>query len=187
MFPARDVTSSQLIRRNDELALLYEKIKIQRAAISHGEIAYRDRLEDLRVLRLRENGLRRELHIQRSQASALDGLRAEVYTLQRELLQDRTKVKALSEELENPDNTHRWRKLEGSDPGTYEVRAFDELARRSAIVSCVLCRRLLMPVSADALRGLGSSPSDQLIRRSVEGISFLCDRWSRRSRRCRSD
>ena len=117
----RDVLGTQLIRRNDELALLYEKIKIQRAAINSGEVAYRDRLEDLRVLRLRENALRRELHIQKSQASQLDGLRAEVYTLQRELLQDRTKVKALSEELENPDNTHRWRKLEGSDPGTYEM------------------------------------------------------------------
>ena len=45
----------QLIRRNDELALLYEKIKIQRCAISQGEVTYRDRLEDLRVLRLREN------------------------------------------------------------------------------------------------------------------------------------
>ena len=30
-------------------------------------------------------------------------------------------VKALSEELENPDNTHRWRRLDGSDPGTYEM------------------------------------------------------------------
>lgn len=30
-------------------------------------------------------------------------------------------MKALSEELENPDNTHRWRRLEGSDPGTYEM------------------------------------------------------------------
>jgi len=117
----RDILGTQLIRRNDELALLYEKVKIQRNAISHGEIAYRERLEDIRVLRLRENSLRRELHIQRSQASALDGLRSEVYTLQRELLQDRTKVKALSEELENPDNTHRWRRLEGSDPGTYEM------------------------------------------------------------------
>ena len=117
----RDILGTQLIRRNDELALLYEKIKIQQSAISQGEIAYRERLEDLRVLRLRENALRRELHIQRSQASSLDTLRSEVYTLQRELLQDRTKVKALSEELENPDNTHRWRKLEGSDPGTYEM------------------------------------------------------------------
>jgi hypothetical protein len=30
-------------------------------------------------------------------------------------------VKALSEELENPMNVHRWRKLEGSDPATYEM------------------------------------------------------------------
>ena len=28
---------------------------------------------------------------------------------------------ALSEELENPMNVHRWRKLEGSDPATYEM------------------------------------------------------------------
>jgi len=30
-------------------------------------------------------------------------------------------VRALSEELENPINVHRWRKLEGSDPATYEL------------------------------------------------------------------
>lgn len=37
------------------------------------------------------------------------------------MLSERTKVKALSEELENPMNVHRWRKLEGSDPGTLEM------------------------------------------------------------------
>ena len=30
-------------------------------------------------------------------------------------------MKALSEELENPMNVHRWRKLEGTDPETYEM------------------------------------------------------------------
>ena len=30
-------------------------------------------------------------------------------------------VKALSEELENPLNVHRWRQLEGSDPTAYEM------------------------------------------------------------------
>ena len=30
-------------------------------------------------------------------------------------------MRALSEELENPMNVHRWRKLEGSDPATYEM------------------------------------------------------------------
>ena len=30
-------------------------------------------------------------------------------------------MRALSEELENPMNVHRWRKLEGSDPAIYEL------------------------------------------------------------------
>ena len=38
--------------------------------------------------------------------------RRELYHLQRELLRERTRCKALEEELENPMNIHRWRKLE---------------------------------------------------------------------------
>lgn len=47
--------------------------------------------------------------------------RREVYHIQRELLRERTRCKALEEELENPMNIHRWRKLEGSDPSAYEM------------------------------------------------------------------
>lgn len=39
-------------------------------------------------------------------------IRREVYNMQRELLRERTRCKALEEELENPMNIHRWRKLE---------------------------------------------------------------------------
>ena len=39
-------------------------------------------------------------------------LRRELYHIQRELLRERTRCKALEEELENPMNIHRWRKLE---------------------------------------------------------------------------
>merc|ERR1719191_1039826 len=65
--------------------------------------------------------LKRELHIGKQQVENIDGLKKEVFQLQRELLQERTKVKALSEELENPMNVHRWRKLEGTDPAMYET------------------------------------------------------------------
>lgn len=41
-------------------------------------------------------------------------VRREVYHTQRELLRERTRCKALEEELENPMNIHRWRKLEVS-------------------------------------------------------------------------
>lgn len=33
----------------------------------------------------------------------------------------RVQVKALTEELENPLNVHRWRRLEGTDPQAYEM------------------------------------------------------------------
>merc|ERR1711881_103608 len=64
-----------------------------------------------------------EVHIAKQQVVSIADLKREVYELQRELLQERTKVKALSEELENPMNVHRWRKLEGSDPSQKEMLA----------------------------------------------------------------
>eukprot|EP00002_Diphylleia_rotans_P000333 TRINITY_DN10172_c0_g3_i1.p1 TRINITY_DN10172_c0_g3~~TRINITY_DN10172_c0_g3_i1.p1 ORF type:complete len:860 (+),score=260.50 TRINITY_DN10172_c0_g3_i1:63-2642(+) len=117
----RDILGTQLIRRNEELAVLYEKIKIQQSTLTKGEIQYRQRLEDIRILKLRVNDIKKELHQLKAQVKNIDVLRNEVYHLQRELLQERTKVKALSEELENPMNVHRWRKLEGSDPASYDM------------------------------------------------------------------
>lgn len=37
----RDILGTQLIRRNDESALLSEKIKIQQSTLGKGETAYR--------------------------------------------------------------------------------------------------------------------------------------------------
>ena len=41
--------------------------------------------------------------------------------MQSELIEEKLKVKALSEELENPLNVHRCRNLEGTDPDSYEM------------------------------------------------------------------
>lgn len=112
---------TQLIRRNDELALLYEKVKIMQSTLRKGEAQYQQRMEDIRILRLKIQDLTRELHISKRRLGNIEELKREVYQLQHELLQEQTKVKALSEELENPMNVHRWRKLEGSDPATYEM------------------------------------------------------------------
>jgi len=37
------------------------------------------------------------------------------------LIDEQLKVKALSEEIDNPINVHRWRKLEATDNETYEL------------------------------------------------------------------
>lgn len=117
----RDILGTQLVRRNDELALLYEKIKIQQSTLNKGELQYKSRIEDLRILKLEIKRLRREKKILSVKVANVDDLSKEIYHVQRELLRERTRCRALEEELENPMNVHRWRKLEGSDPSTFEL------------------------------------------------------------------
>ncbi|KAH7372738.1 hypothetical protein KP509_17G018700 [Ceratopteris richardii] len=117
----RDILGTQLIRRNEELSLLYEKIKIQQSTLSKGQVQYRCRLNELRLLKIKLTELKREHCVLRGSVQNIQVLRREVHNLGRELLQERTKVKALSEELENPLNVHRWRQLEGTDPTAYEM------------------------------------------------------------------
>eukprot|EP00033_Pygsuia_biforma_P003301 GCRY01003618.1.p1 GENE.GCRY01003618.1~~GCRY01003618.1.p1 ORF type:complete len:896 (+),score=357.46 GCRY01003618.1:142-2829(+) len=117
----RDILGGQLLRRNDELALLYEKIKVQQSILSKGEAQYRERMEDIRVLKTKIADLKREIHVMKTSITHTENLSNEVFHLKNELIQEKTKVKALSEELETPMNIHRWRKLEGSDPTTYEM------------------------------------------------------------------
>ena len=56
----RDILGTQLVRRNDELALLYEKLKIQQSILNKGEVQYSQRLDDIRLLKLEIRKLRRE-------------------------------------------------------------------------------------------------------------------------------
>lgn len=65
----RDTLGTQLIRRNDELALLYEKIKILQSTLSKGEKQYQERVEDIRILQFRIADLKSELRIVKKSAS----------------------------------------------------------------------------------------------------------------------
>merc|ERR1712187_978474 len=96
-------------------------IKIQESTLMKGEIQYKNRLEEIKKQKDDIAELKLESFKAQHQAENTSDLKKEVYHLQRDLLQERTKVKALSEELENPMNVHRWRKLEGSDPAMYEL------------------------------------------------------------------
>lgn len=121
MLNQRDILGTQLIRRNDELALLYEKIKILTGQLAKGEMQYSERLEDIRLLKFKIGDLTCELQIVKGQNTQIDELKKEAFSLHQALLDERLQVKALSEELENPLNYHRWRKLEGTDPDTWEL------------------------------------------------------------------
>eukprot|EP01006_Ploeotia_vitrea_P033977 TRINITY_DN65677_c3_g1_i1.p1 TRINITY_DN65677_c3_g1~~TRINITY_DN65677_c3_g1_i1.p1 ORF type:complete len:997 (+),score=196.90 TRINITY_DN65677_c3_g1_i1:78-3068(+) len=117
----RDILGAQLIKRNDELAQLYERIRIQQSSLNKGELQYRDRLMDIRNLRSKIRQLGVELHNVKTYISRIGDLKRDINVHNKQLNQERAKVKALADELENPLNVHRWHKLEGSEPQTYEM------------------------------------------------------------------
>ncbi|NXR59664.1 CFA58 protein, partial [Rhadina sibilatrix] len=117
----RHALGTQLIHRNDEVALLYEKVKIQQAILNRGESEYRHRMEDMRLLKLEIKKLRREKGILGKSVANVEELRWEFNHMQKELLKEQTRCKILEEELQKPLQVHRWRKLEASDPTTFEL------------------------------------------------------------------
>ena len=71
----RDLIGVQLIRRNDEVSLLYEKIKITESTLHKGELQYKERLEDIRLLKLEINNLRCRNNMLEKNNRAADDLR----------------------------------------------------------------------------------------------------------------
>ena len=71
----RDMVGAQLIRRNDEVSLLYEKIKILEMTLHKGELQYKERLEDIRILKLETRRLRCNTNTLEKRNQAGDDLR----------------------------------------------------------------------------------------------------------------
>jgi hypothetical protein len=117
----RDILGTQLIKRNEELALLYEKIKIQKSTLKKGEIYYQEKVHDILNIRKEISKLKRELIASQCETACIPDLKREIYLLQKEHLEQQQKAKYLLDELAKPFNVHRWRKLECTDPETYEM------------------------------------------------------------------
>jgi chromosome segregation ATPase len=117
----KDVYGTELIRRNDELTLLCEKIKILQSTLAKGEIQYKEIEAEIRLLKTKIAENKNSERVLTRKGDDVGKLGIEIYSLTSALTQERMQVQALSEELENPINIHRWRKLEGTDPDTYEM------------------------------------------------------------------
>lgn len=117
----RDILGSQLVRRNDEISLLHAKLLIFQSTLERGEAQYEQRLEDIKLLKIEIKRLRQEKILLTKSANNVSDLRQEVFHLERDLTRARLKCRALEEEVQNPLNVHRWRKLEGSDPEVMDL------------------------------------------------------------------
>ncbi|KAL7754309.1 hypothetical protein RI367_000290 [Sorochytrium milnesiophthora] len=129
----RDQLSAQLTKLEGELNLVYDKIKTQQFALNRSQKHYFERLKEYRKLR-QDIADMRQMHAMLEVETADSGLiRNLVHQLHADMLREQAQIKYLEEELKNPINIHRWRKLEGSDPKSLELIQLVQSLQRKLI------------------------------------------------------
>lgn len=117
----RDVLGTELIQRNDEIALVYERIAIQEAALKNGQMELTKLSNEDRMLSIVMKDLAREMNLYNKKLKDIVKYKEKIEDLNGKLLEEKLKVKALSEELENPQNLNRWRSVGNMDLDDYDL------------------------------------------------------------------
>lgn len=108
----RNQTGVLLIDRNDETSLLLEKSKAQEAAIEMGMSLTNQRTEEIRKMNIRVANLAREIEVCNKTIPKVRQLEEELMSLQHDVDDERWRVEVLENDLTNPNNPHRWRRIE---------------------------------------------------------------------------
>ncbi|KAJ3413629.1 hypothetical protein HDV05_007773 [Chytridiales sp. JEL 0842] len=117
----RDNLSAQLIRQNEELAKAYNQIKTQQSSLIRSERHYREKLKAIQSMLDEIRDLRSQDTTLKEETADLEPAKKAINRLQNDIIREKTRIKALEDELENPVNVHRWRKLEGGNPKAFEM------------------------------------------------------------------
>jgi uncharacterized protein YqgQ len=126
----KELVTTQITRKADEIELLNQKINMMQMALDRskwifsndvtdfisaslsGNSQYNDRLEDIKFLKIEIKNLRSQRNLlARGSANTAD-MRQEVLQLNRVLVQERVRARALENEMTTPMNVHR---LVGND------------------------------------------------------------------------
>ena len=100
-------TGVQLIDRNDELCILYEKANIQEETLKRGEVALGKREEEIRMIHLQLAEVQRQIEVTRKHIPNLPEYAAKIVALKEQLVKEKEVTDSLCRNLENPDNTGR--------------------------------------------------------------------------------
>jgi len=118
----RNFTGIQLIDRNDELCILYEKANIQEAILHSGQVDLRKREQEIRMLHINLADLARHKEVKLKLRDTVPGFEAEVKKLNRELKAERDEGEKLSKALVTPNNESRWRWVRQEPPDPDELK-----------------------------------------------------------------
>merc|ERR1719472_268248 len=98
----RNFTGIQLIDRNDELCILWEKSNIQEKLLKKGEDAMHSKDEEVRILRIELCEVQRKLQVLHRRIPDVPKLGVEVQRLRSQLADVHKTANTLSDELEKP-------------------------------------------------------------------------------------
>lgn len=118
----RNFTGIQLIDRNDELCILYEKSNIQENIIKNGEVELRKRKKEVDLMTVELDDVQRELTVLYKQLPDLKAYMKEKASLELQIEEAREVSEEYSKDLENPENEERWRQLPGDVPEEDELK-----------------------------------------------------------------
>mmetsp|Transcript_8958 Transcript_8958/g.1297 ORF Transcript_8958/g.1297 Transcript_8958/m.1297 type:complete len:108 (+) Transcript_8958:1771-2094(+) len=93
---SRNYTGIQLIDRNDELCILYEKANIQDSIQKKGESEIRNKENEIRMYKLELAEIQRQIEVVRKQIPLVPEYAGKVKILHDELQEENEKVKKLS-------------------------------------------------------------------------------------------
>ncbi|GIQ80704.1 hypothetical protein KIPB_001542 [Kipferlia bialata] len=112
----RNFTGVQLIDRNDELAVLYERFNVREKVLRESDRLLADRDQDLRVLSIQTKDLERAIDVTRRQAAEASTLKAEHQGLLDELVQAKEETERLAHRARDTGTENRMLQLPGEQP-----------------------------------------------------------------------
>jgi chromosome segregation ATPase len=125
---SRNYMGIQLIDRNDELCILYEKANIQENILKNGEQEIREKEEEIRMMNLELAEKQRHIEVLRKKVPSVPELAEQVINLKTELDKEKERVKDLSERVEDPDpnakgNSTRVKEIDAEIPDQESLQA----------------------------------------------------------------
>ena len=117
----RALLHAQLVKRDKELAVLYERLRVQRSGLASGAQTYGRAVEARDALAARVAALKGQYEVATANSTDSAALAAEARALEEELTSARAKLVALESEAGRPINVHRWHALSERDPVTWAL------------------------------------------------------------------
>uniref|UniRef100_A0A8D2LYU0 Coiled-coil domain-containing protein 146 n=1 Tax=Varanus komodoensis TaxID=61221 RepID=A0A8D2LYU0_VARKO len=117
----RNESGVQLIEREEEVCIFYEKINVQEMMSRNGDIEINVMDEKIRFLKLKLTEKKRQIELSLRTLPMKRSLDADLVVLQIQFSQCKDRIKSLEKLFADPNEEKRTRKLPGKDPSQAEL------------------------------------------------------------------